>query len=219
VLRQIWRHHVPTLLTGSFVLLLAGLLSNSIPTGASIAKAAVSRPVSSAIQFDRSLARVANMARMRIASPNSAPGIPMRLRIPSIGLDTSALPVGLTSTKALDIPADGKRVGWYEYGPRPGLSGNAVIDGHRSTVAGPAIFQNLHNLTVGDLLYVTDDHGATRAFRVMQMASYYLDKAPLMQIFGPSSAIHLNLITCNGTWLPQAQTFDQRLIVYTSLVQ
>jgi LPXTG-site transpeptidase (sortase) family protein len=142
--------------------------------------------------------------------------VPVRLRIPKIGLDTEAAPVGLTGG-AVAVPADGKEVGWYKFGPRPGLAGNAIIDGHRDTPAGPAVFENLHLLVPGDVLYVTDDHAVTRAFRVTSVASYPLDKAPLMRIFGPNAEAHLNLITCNGTWVPSQQTYDQRLVVYTTL--
>jgi sortase (surface protein transpeptidase) len=109
-------------------------------------------------------------------------------------------------------------VAWYKLGPRPGETGNAVIDGHLDSAVGPAIFLYLRNLRIGDRIYVTDDGGVVRTFAVTEMDSYGLNDAPLERIFGPSSGHNLNLITCSGTWDAQAHIYNQRLVVYTQQV-
>jgi sortase A len=146
-----------------------------------------------------------------------APGIPTRLRIPALGIDARTRPEGLVGG-APDVPANGVDAGWYMFGPRPGLAGNAVIDGHRDTTAGPAVFWRLRSAAPGERLYVTDGYGVVRTFQVVSVASYTLTQAPLRRIYGPSSEAHLNLITCDGTWVPAIQTYDHRLVVYASLV-
>src|SRR5205085_1186906 len=78
----------------------------------------------------------------RATSPQSAPpgpGVPVRLRIPALGLRTSIEPVGLRAG-AMDVPTNVWDVGWFQLGPRPGDVGNAVIDGHLDSTTGPAVF-------------------------------------------------------------------------------
>jgi hypothetical protein len=155
----------------------------------------------------------------RSASPPASPGpgVPVRLRIPALGLMTAIEPVGLHAG-AMDVPTNVWHVGWYHLGPRPGAVGNAVIDGHLDSTTGPAIFLTLHNLRVGDRIYVMDRAGIERTFVVTEMHSYPLAGAPLARIFGPTSGRHLNLITCSGTWQAWEHLYDQRLVVYTRLV-
>jgi hypothetical protein len=141
----------------------------------------------------------------------------VRLRIPALGLMTAIEPVGLHAG-AMDVPTNVWHVGWYHLGPRPGAVGNAVIDGHLDSTTGPAIFLTLHNLRVGDRIYVMDRAGIERTFVVTEMHSYPLAGAPLARIFGPTSGRHLNLITCSGTWQAWEHLYDQRLVVYTRLV-
>ena len=143
--------------------------------------------------------------------------MPVRLRIPALGLDARIEAVGL-SGDAMDVPANARDVAWFKLGPQPGVAGNAVIDGHLDTATGPAVFLHLGALRVGDLLYVTAANGVGHSFKVTALANYPLDKAPLARIFGPSKGAHLNLITCSGDWLPQLHVYNERLVVYSSLI-
>ena len=59
-------------------------------------------------------------------------GIPTRLRIPKINVDTVVESVGLTLDDAMDVPKNYKHTAWYNGGPRPGQIGSAVINGHYS---------------------------------------------------------------------------------------
>src|SRR5437899_369427 len=79
------------------------------------------------------------------AVATSVPGIPVRLRIPILGIDAVVEPVGLVAG-AMDVPVDAGDVGWYRLGPRPGATGNAVIDGHLTSAAGAAVFFSLSRL-------------------------------------------------------------------------
>ena len=148
---------------------------------------------------------------------HGGPGVPVRLRIPALGLLTAIEPVGLHAG-AMDVPTNVWHVGWFRLGPRPGAVGNAVIDGHLDSTTGPAIFLTLHNLRVGDRIYVTDRAGIERGFVVTELHSYSLSDAPLARIFGPTTGRHLNLITCSGTWQAQAHQYNERLVVYTRLL-
>lgn len=53
--------------------------------------------------------------------------LPVRVRIPDLGIDTQLIELGLTEDGALEVPADFSVGGWYTGGPRPGENGPAVI--------------------------------------------------------------------------------------------
>ena len=143
-----------------------------------------------------------------------------RLIIPAIGVNAPIESVGTGADGALEVPKinpwDG--VGLYQDGPKPGDPGNAVIDGHLDRPGGsPAAFWNLRYLHPGDTVTVIDGQGNTVNFRVTRLHAYSPQEAPLQDIFGAASGIHLNLITCAGTWIPALHQTTQRLVVYTTL--
>ncbi|MDB4978456.1 MAG: hypothetical protein JWM56_642 [Candidatus Peribacteria bacterium] len=151
---------------------------------------------------------------------NSVPGVgePNRLRIPSIQLSTLTERISLLPDGKLDVPVNPLQLGWYSLGVKPGEQGNAVIDGHKDTAAGPAAFWNLKNVQAGDTIYVTDANGTERSFAVRATAVYDVDNAPMEQIFGKADGAHLNLITCAGVWSKKWNHYDKRLIIYSDLV-
>lgn len=82
-------------------------------------------------------------------------------------------------------------------------TGSAVINGHLDRPGGsPATFWNLQYLVPGDTIMVLDAQGKTLRFRVLRVASYPPQQAPVQEIFGATDGIYLNLITCAGTWIP-----------------
>lgn len=146
-----------------------------------------------------------------------------RLQIPAIGVNALIENVGVNSDGTLAVPAKGTpnewtNVGWYQGGPVPGQHGSSVIDGHLDRPGGsPAVFWNLKNLHLGDLITVTGPKGTTH-FKVMLMMWYSPTNAPLKAIFSNTSGTYLNLITCAGTWIPAQHQTTLRLVVYTTLV-
>jgi hypothetical protein len=77
----------------------------------------------------------------------ASPGLPVRLKIPSINVDAPIEYVGLTSDGAMDVPKGHVKVAWFNLGPSPGEIGSSVIAGHygwKNNI--PAVFDNLHKL-------------------------------------------------------------------------
>lgn len=145
---------------------------------------------------------------------------PVRLRIPAIDVDAEIEAVGQTRGGAMDVPTEVDDVAWYELGAIPGEIGNAVIAGHLDRVSGaPAVFWNLDDLKEGDDVYVIDGQGTEHHFRVIRGKSYPYNKSPIAEIFGFTLGSHLNLITCRGTWDRGRQTYSNRYVVYTELVE
>lgn len=144
-----------------------------------------------------------------------------RLLIPAIGVNASIETVGKTSEGLMDVPTHDQwvTVGWYKNGPRPGQIGSAVIDGHLDRTGGaPAVFWNLRKLHPGDIVSVQNKTKHTLHFKVMKVATYAPDVAPVVQIFGQKNGTFLNLVTCAGVWVPAENQTSQRLVVYTKLV-
>src|SRR5579872_434004 len=145
---------------------------------------------------------------------------PVRLLIPSIGVNALIENVGVTSNGDLAVPEQHPwdDVGWYASGPRPGERGSAVIDGHLDrTGGGPAVFWYLRNMHVGDAVMVIDASGKTSTFHVREIGFYPPLDAPIQQIFGNDTSNYLNLITCAGDWIPSQHQTNLRLVVYTTL--
>lgn len=66
--------------------------------------------------------------------------------------------------------------------------------------------------------YGLDDAGTTYQFRVTGVETYSFDNAPIAKIFGDEGVVRLNLITCRGEWDSTAANYNERLVVYTELV-
>jgi LPXTG-site transpeptidase (sortase) family protein len=141
-------------------------------------------------------------------------GIPLHLIIPSISVDAPIEQVGLTATGAMDAPKDPQTVGWLGTSAIPGLPGNAVIDGHRGWYKKPAVFDRLHEMQVGDRIYVKDEKESIIVFIVREIKNYD-PKDDTSEVFNSSTTgVHLNLITCSGDWSIDEQDYSKRLVVF-----
>lgn len=140
---------------------------------------------------------------------------PIRLKIPSIGVDASIEHVGLTFDGAMGVPTNPESVAWFNLGPRPGELGSAVLAGHVDWIdTSSAVFEALHTLREGDVIYVEDDQGATRTFIVQKTVLYDKDDDAMDVFYSSDGISHLNLITCAGGWDPVQQTYKERFIVF-----
>jgi LPXTG-site transpeptidase (sortase) family protein len=144
---------------------------------------------------------------------------PVKLSIPALEINGPVDRVGITGGGTMAVPKSFYRVGWYEYGPRPGEGGNAVLAGHVNNGLGlSGIFARLSEIKTGDNIYVTDKNGKMLRFRVYNVKTYtYTDTAS--EVFkGDSTKSALVLITCEGKWIQNKKTYDKRLAVFAELV-
>lgn len=144
---------------------------------------------------------------------------PSRLVVPSLEVDAPVIEVGQLENGQMGVPDNGEDVGWYEPGTMPGGSGNSVLAGHVDDLEGPAVFASLTDVEIGDQIFVYDESGEELVFEVDQIESYPFDDAPLSNIFGRTDEQRLNLITCTGIYNPDTRNHDERLVVYSKLVQ
>lgn len=140
---------------------------------------------------------------------------PVRLTIPKIAVDAPLDYIRLTPQGALDTPHEPGNAGWYDKGPRPGEKGTAIIDGHfgwKDNI--PAVFDQLHKLLPGDLIQIKDEHGQTISFIVRELRTYQKDQADKEVFVTNDDKVHLNLITCGGTWNATQKSYMNRLVVF-----
>lgn len=148
----------------------------------------------------------------------SRASLPVRLKIPEIGVDAAVEYVGLTLDGAMGAPKGRTDVAWFNQGPRPGEKGSAVIDGHEGWKNDlPAVFDNLNQLKTGDEILVQDEAGAVKTFVVRDIKTF--DKSGnAASVFASSDGkSHLNLITCEGVWNAALKSYSNRLIVFADL--
>ena len=125
---------------------------------------------------------------------------PVRVLIPRIDVSTRVLPVGLDEARAVAIPEDITKVGWYELGVPPGASqGSAVLVAHRDgRVQGHGVFYDLGQLGLGDRIYVTTSTGEKLAYRVVSRELISKKGLPLEELFAIDGPPRLTLISCGG---------------------
>jgi LPXTG-site transpeptidase (sortase) family protein len=143
---------------------------------------------------------------------------PVSLVIPSIGVTTSLVHLGLTRTGALQVPPTTSVAGWYTGSPRPGSIGSAVIAGHIDSVTGPGVFFRLSRLQRGARVYVKRADGTLAVFEVTQLRSYQKDDFPTTAVYGAVPDPELRLITCGGTFDYSTRSYLSNTVVYAKEV-
>lgn len=143
------------------------------------------------------------------------PGEPVGLSIPSIGVDSVVVPVGLEPNGEMEVPpAD--QAGWYFYGPRPGeADGTSVIAAHVDFGGQRGVFFDLRELQVGAEVSVTDAAGATHRYVVTERYQVDKDQLPIEDIFVPDGPPGLTLITCGGSFDRSARSYQDNIVVRT----
>ena len=143
---------------------------------------------------------------------------PETISIPAIGVSAEVLHLGTKENGEMDVPETIEDVSWFEPGYKPGTNGRSVIAGHVDGVDGPAVFWDLADLEAGDEIIVEGD-GEQLTFRVYAMESVSLELTDVEDVFGYRSSPELVLITCSGDYDFNRGTREERLIVYTELVE
>jgi LPXTG-site transpeptidase (sortase) family protein len=140
---------------------------------------------------------------------------PVRLRIPTVGVDAIVLPVGVDRNGVMVVPRDVRQVGWYRFGPAPGdPAGAAVITGHVDTgEAGAGALFPLRSARVGDAVRVTLVGDRTVTYRVVGKQTIVKQRLPVEQLFARDGAPRLVLITCGGPFLPELSSYRDNLVV------
>ncbi len=143
--------------------------------------------------------------------PETGPS-PVSVRIGDIALEAPVIPVGVDSQNQFAVPA-AEQVGWYRFGPRPGAEGSAVLAAHVDYGGKPGAFFNLADLRVGDPIEVELSDGSVLRYRVTGNTEYDKTDLPFDEVFRKEGSEVLQLITCGGTFDPNARSYEANVVV------
>jgi sortase (surface protein transpeptidase) len=163
------------------------------------------------------LAAVRGFASVRGLRPTP---VPVRLRIPAIGVDTGLQRLGRARDGTVEVPSGRHKweeAGWYAGGTRPGDPGSAVLLGHVDSTAGPAVFYRLRELRPGDRVEVARADGSRARFTVERVARYPKTRFPTDDVYYPTLTPRLRLVTCGGSFDPAAGSYRANVIVFARL--
>jgi len=144
---------------------------------------------------------------------------PVRVRIPSIDVDSPLASLGVDGAGALIPPADVATAGWFAGGPVPGEVGPSVIAAHVDSYQGPAVFFRLRELAAGDAILVDRADGTTARFTVSRTDRFPKDAFPSDDVYGPTPRAELRLITCGGEFDRSRRSYVDNVVVYAALAR
>lgn len=142
---------------------------------------------------------------------------PVRISIPRIQVTSPLDRLGREADGTVEVPSKWDVAGWYELGPRPGDPGSAVILGHVDSTSGPAVFYRLRELRLGDVIEVARSDRSTVRFVVQRTAQYSKSRFPTDEVYYPTLAPELRLVTCGGSFDYTAHHYRSNIIVFATL--
>ena len=220
----------------SAVFLNVGLVTHSKRlSSTTLATPSTSTTVRAAVAATLPQPAVLTSSSMSLAAAPVA--VPMTVEIPSIGVSSHVLAVGMTAAHAMYAPEGGPNSAnwgdtfWYRGSSLPGASGTATIAGHIDDAYGRyAVFGRLSSLVPGNRIIIHyTNSGLTATFQVTATHAYTLAQSttiPVLDLiygYGPphgrqptrakDGRAHLSLVTCAGSWDAKLSTHNERLVV------
>jgi LPXTG-site transpeptidase (sortase) family protein len=142
--------------------------------------------------------------------------LPVRLRIPALGVNTPLDKLGRQADGAIAVPDSPTVAAWFDEGPRPGQPGPAVVVGHVDSVRGPGVFFRLDQMKAGQAVYVDRADGTTVAFTVTTVARVPKTEFPTEKVYSPTLRPSLQLVTCGGSFDRSRRSYVDNVIVFTA---
>ena len=152
------------------------------------------------------------------AGTTGAAPAPVSVSVPSVGLASSLVDIGVDDAGALVPPADYQQAGWFDAGPAPGQVGPAVLAGHVDSRSGPAVFYRLEEIEVGAQVLVGRADGSTVTFEVTRVAEYPKTEFATAEVYGPTVDAQLRLITCGGEFDRSRRSYTDNVVVFARQV-
>ncbi len=150
---------------------------------------------------------------------------PRYVSIPTLGVSkTRTFGMGVDANNMLQSPANISDAAWYNKSDTPGSGGVILINAHNGGITRNGVFSKLGTLKSGDIIEVERGDGEVFRYAVRENKSMHLDdvntegmKTMLQSAEAGKEA--LNLITCDGKWVPRLGQFDRRIMLRAVLVE
>lgn len=150
----------------------------------------------------------------KIITPTAEPA---SLHIPSLNVSAPFIKLALNRDRTIEVPKTEHKVGWFIYGAKPGDTGPAVVVGHLDSPKGPAVFQNLKNIKVGEEIKITRQDNSTVTYKVDAIEKYSQDNFPTEKVYGSIDFAGIRVITCSGYFDTKKGHYSENLIVFGHL--
>lgn len=146
--------------------------------------------------------------------------LPRALYINKMNVSARVLPMGINELGAIQAPVNIYDAGWYTGSAKPGEAGAMFVDGHASGATRAGLFAYLDKLVAGDEIEIEKGDGTRLVYRVTQTEIADLEGIDMRRMLAPSEGVTrgLNLMTCIGDWVPEKNTYNQRVMVWAEQV-
>jgi hypothetical protein len=144
---------------------------------------------------------------------------PNRIEIPKLKANAPIVKVGTTPDGELEVPLDPKKVGWWQYGAKPGAKvGTAILAGHINYAGVTGSMAEIGNLDPGDEvdIYGTQNAGGRHEvrFTVTGVRTYHKTALPYGQIFDQKSVGRIAIVTCGGPFDASTGNYLDNIVVF-----
>jgi sortase (surface protein transpeptidase) len=162
--------------------------------------------------------RLSGVLDSRIADALLGPDMPLRVMIPSIGVDAAVETLEIVDG-AFQDPTTADIAAWYRETGSPGTPGNMVIAGHLNYWGDPeGVFFALERVEIGDSIVVEASDGLIHRYSVISVKQVEASAEALAEITAPSDVSAVTLITCGGDWDPASMMYRHRTVVRAEAV-
>ena len=149
---------------------------------------------------------------------NVAPDLPRFFSIEKLDVNARVKRLGVSVDNVLKAPANIFDVGWYDGSAKPGENGTVVLDGHVSGPTKHGVFYNIGSLKAGDKVKLERGDGKVLTYTVTGTQVYEYDKVDMPKVLTSSvpGKAALNFMTCTGRFNVRTNSFEQRIVVFTT---
>jgi len=150
--------------------------------------------------------------------------IPQRIKITAADVDAPVTAFGLDKDRLPEVPESGEYVAWYDFSSIPGTGDNAVFAGHVDWGGEAAVFNQLGELKIGDLVRLVNADGSQLTYGVVSVFRVDPEDSTSLQVMKPTGSDMITLITCGGSWIPDRDEvygghYENRVIVQAMRVR
>lgn len=145
---------------------------------------------------------------------------PRYIKIHKTGVSARVKPVSTKDNNELQAPSNIYDAGWFIGSTKPGQPGATLLDGHVHGPTKPGVFHDLKRLEQGDVIEVERGDGTILKYSVVSKRTYKSHEADMKSALLPVTPgkSGLNIITCAGKFNSAKNTYEERLIVFTTLI-